>query len=300
MISIIIIVKDDKRIRDTLTGLVKIPKPQKTEILVVDASEGKIDSIKDEFKEVRWVYFHNKTNKKITIPEQRNLGIKEAKGDIITFIDSDCIPTKNWLIELISPIENEGENIVAGFVRSTRKFPRLGNVYYKTFEYKRYILCAPTMNFAFKKEVLENVGYFDDKFEYGADIDFCWRAVYKSYKIRYAEKAIIFHDTGDLRYNIKRFFRYGKARVNLLCKHPKKIVELDGLLIIIYSFYILLLPITILWAYYPLMIIIPLFKCILTKKPLETVFFDLIYALGFISGIPVKILKSIKIYFRNK
>jgi GT2 family glycosyltransferase len=300
MISIIIIVKNDRGIRNTLIELEKIPKPHKTEILVIDSSKGKLDDIKKEFSEVRWIYFHNKTNKKITIPEQRNLGLKEAEGNIIVFIDSDCIPTKNWLIELIKPITEEGENIVAGFVKSTRQFPRSWDEDYKTFEHQRYIPEAATMNFAFNKEVPDIVGDFDEKFEYSTDTDFCWRAVDKGYKIRYAKDAIIFHDLGDLKFNIRRFFRYGQAKINLLCKHPKKILKLYGLVPIIYSTYILLLPITILWFYYPLIIIIPLFKNIFTKKPLETVFFNLIYALGFIRGILVKILKSSKIYFRNK
>ncbi len=296
MITIIIIVKNDRGIRNTLIELEKIPKPQKAEILVVDASKGKLDDIKKEFPKVRWVYFHNKTNKKITIPEQRNLGLKESKGNIIAFIDADCIPTKNWLIELIRPIKYEGENIVAGFVKSKRKYPRLWDKDYKTFERQRYISHAATMNFAFKKEVLEDVGYFDEKFEYSTDTDFSWRAIDKGYKIRFAKKAKIFHDLGDLRNNVRRIFRYGQAKINLLCKHPKKILKSDGLTVIIYSIFILLLPITIFWVYYPLIIIIPLFKDILTKEPLETVFFNLVYALGFIYGILVKIVITTRFY----
>ena len=58
----------------------------KTEILVVDASEGNLYDIKKESPSVRWIYFHNKKNKKIKTPGQRNLGLKKAKGNIITFI----------------------------------------------------------------------------------------------------------------------------------------------------------------------------------------------------------------------
>ena len=60
MISIIIIVKSDRGIENTLKKLVKIPKPEKTEIFVVDASEGNLYDIKKEFPSVRWIYFHNK------------------------------------------------------------------------------------------------------------------------------------------------------------------------------------------------------------------------------------------------
>jgi hypothetical protein len=45
MISIIIAVKNDIRIDKTLEELVKIPRPEKTEILVIDASEGNLDEI---------------------------------------------------------------------------------------------------------------------------------------------------------------------------------------------------------------------------------------------------------------
>ena len=107
MISIIIIVKSDRAIENALKKLVKIPKPEKTEILVIDASEGNLDDIKNMFPSVRWIYYHNKKSKEITIPEQRNLGLKKAQGDIITFIDSDCIPENNWLIELAKSVNNE-------------------------------------------------------------------------------------------------------------------------------------------------------------------------------------------------
>ena len=86
--------------------------------IIYSASEFWQDTIpalilKFRFPKVRWIYFHNKTNKKITIPEQRNLGIKKARGDIIVFIDANCVPRKNWLVELTMPIFKDNENIVA-------------------------------------------------------------------------------------------------------------------------------------------------------------------------------------------
>ena len=48
MISIIIIVKSNRGIENTLKKLVKIFKPEKTEILVVDSLEGNLYDIKKE------------------------------------------------------------------------------------------------------------------------------------------------------------------------------------------------------------------------------------------------------------
>lgn len=63
MISVIIPVKNDREIENTLNEMFNIPKPEKTEILVVDASEGNLDDIKKRFPKVRWVYFKNNTHK---------------------------------------------------------------------------------------------------------------------------------------------------------------------------------------------------------------------------------------------
>lgn len=293
MITVIITVKYDRGIGNTLMELEKIKKPNKTEILVIDASEGKLDDIKNKFPTVRWIYFHNKTNKKNTTPEQRNLALKEAKGNIVAFIDSDCIPTKNWLIELIRPIIEDGENLTAGYVKSIRKYPRLWDEDYKIMENQKYLSIAAGMNFAFTKEVFKVVGYYDETFECSTDTDFCWRATDKGYKIRSAKKAIILHDLGNLRRNIRRLFEYGDARSNLLYKHPKKILSIYGYTAIIYSTFIILLPITFFWIYYPLLILIPIIKEIITKRPLETIFFNLIFGLGFIRGILKKILRLI-------
>jgi uncharacterized pyridoxamine 5'-phosphate oxidase family protein len=56
MISVIILVKNDREIKNVLNEMFNIPKPEKTEILVVDASEGNLDDIRKKFPKVRWVY----------------------------------------------------------------------------------------------------------------------------------------------------------------------------------------------------------------------------------------------------
>jgi GT2 family glycosyltransferase len=165
----------------------------KTEILVVDASEGNLYDIKKEFPSVRWIYFHNKKNKKIAIPEQRNLGLKKAKGNIITFIDGNCVPDKNWLIELTKPINDETESIVAGSIKSIGG-KTIWDVGEERMNSKKYLDKAPIINIAFKKEIIKKVGFFDEKFNYGSDGDFTWRATDLGYKIRYNKDAIIYHD----------------------------------------------------------------------------------------------------------
>lgn len=289
MISIIIIVKDDRRIEKTLSSLINLPKPEKTEIIVVDASKGKLDNIKNKFPSVIWVYFYNQTNKKITIPEQRNIGLKKTKGEIIVFIDADCIPTHNWLIELVKPIRNDGEYIVSGFIKPTHVSSSLWECNkYKRNEYKEYLSDAPTMNLAFSKKIIRNIGLFDEQFKYSSDTDFCWRAIKSGYKIRYNKKAIIYHNYGSIIKNIKRHFNYGEARFNLYLKYPIKIFKYNSLLSFAYIIFIILLPLSMFWPFYLLLFFIPIIRYVFETNNLRSslfeVYFNFIEAVGFLKG----------------
>jgi glycosyltransferase involved in cell wall biosynthesis len=118
MISIIIPSKNNPQLEGTLESLKKVKKPEKTEIIVVDASEGELGYIKKKFPKVRWIDFHNKTDKRVTIPEQMNLGLKKSKGDKIVVVVSDCLVEKNWLKKLIKPLNKEKEFFLVGSIPS--------------------------------------------------------------------------------------------------------------------------------------------------------------------------------------
>lgn len=285
MISIIIIVKNDRRIENTLKKLFKIPKPEKTEILVIDVSEGNLDDIKNMFPSVRWIYYHNKKSKELTIPEQRNLGLKKAQGDIIAFIDADCVPDNNWLIELAKSINNEEKIIVAGSIKSIGG-KTIGDVGKERRNSKKYLDEAPTMNMAFKKEIIKKVGFFDESFNYGSDVDFTWRATDLGYKIRHNKNAIIYHDWGNLRQEIIRSFRRGEARARLYKKHPRRWKNLFGydIVTLFYPLYIIFLPLTFFWPYYPLFILIPIIKNI-KRQPLKVVFINSIFGFGILKEL---------------
>ncbi len=291
MISIIIPVKNDRKIEETLKNLKKIKKPEKTEIVVVDASEGNLDDIKRKFPYVRWIYFHNKTNKRYTFTEQINLGLKNAKGDLIAFIDADCIPDKNWLIELARPIRNEGEDYVTGLVKPIGG-RSIHDAKWKNIDKNKYRSEAGSANSIFKKKILSEIGFYDERFEAGSDKDFSWRAIDAGYKIRYNNKAIIFDHWGNLKQEIKRAFRYAEAQVRLYKKHPNRWknllnyqIDLFTVYSIIYFIYIIsLLPITFIFPYYPLFLLIPIMKNI-KRGPFKKLLFDFSWGLGILKEL---------------
>lgn len=94
MISIVIISKDEPGIDDTLTAITaqaqELQEP--SEIVVVDASDGRLDLIRRRHEPaVRWVQFRPPPGVRVSIPHQRNAGVRLADGEIIVFTDAGLL-----------------------------------------------------------------------------------------------------------------------------------------------------------------------------------------------------------------
>lgn len=306
MISIIIIVKNDRGVEMTLEHLHKLHTKYKTEIILVDASEGKLDDIKVKFPLVNWINFKNTKNKRITIPEQRNIGLKNAKGDIIVFTDASCVPEKNWLEELLKPINIENEKIVMGRTGSVNKYT-LNDIYHDKLKESKYVSEAPTINLAIAKEVLLNIGIFDEDLEYGSDVDLTWRATENGYSIRYQPKAIVNHDWGTPTDEFKRTYYYGKARTRILLKHLsskwKNLFTVDSPVLLYPTLILSLFAILVFPFYFFIFAIVNTLLLIKNAKepyPMIIIGKHYIYGLGVLAEIydQIKSFVLMKIWFR--
>src|SRR6266446_2312280 len=115
LVSIIIVVKNDRGIDATLEHVYSSKTKVKFETIVVDVSrQDKLADIKNKYPNVIWDQFP--MSNKRTTPEQRNRGLELAQGGIIVFIDANCIPVEGWLDAIVSTITG-GESIVCGPVR---------------------------------------------------------------------------------------------------------------------------------------------------------------------------------------
>jgi glycosyltransferase involved in cell wall biosynthesis len=265
MISIIIISKDEPAIDATLTALheqiadLAVP----CEILVVDASDGRLDHIRRAHEPaVRWIPFERPAGVRVTIPHQRNTGVREAAGDLIVFTDAGCYPDGGWLASLIAPL-SAGEDVTAGRTlaaaggldpyRDSRMPHMLPDGYLKE---------CPTINMAFRREAFDKIGGFDESFAYGSDSDFTWRLVDAGIRILAVPDAIIRHDWGGRRRQLRRSYAYGKARARLYRKHRSRLrrVLRDDPVVVIYPLFLLGLPLTFFFPLYPALLLIPAWR----------------------------------------
>lgn len=143
---------------------------------------------------------------------KRNLGINAACGEIVVFLDDDCIPEPTWLETYydIFKADSDKSHVYCGEVRFPREWIVRSNYYryrdsrhfiareeelLRTLTYKTIVV----MNMAFRKdEFVAKIGCVNEKFVgYGCeDQELGWRLQAKGFKL-YPCKALIIHYEGS-------------------------------------------------------------------------------------------------------
>lgn len=126
----------------------------------------------------------------------------------------------------------------------------------------RYLAECPTINLAFRRGAFDAVDGFDEEFSYGSDVDFSWRLVDRGYRIRNVPEAVIRHDWGGWRRQLRRSYVYGQARARLYRKHPSRLrrVLRTEPMVVAYPAFLLGLPLTLVFPLYPALLLIPAWR----------------------------------------
>lgn len=151
----------------------------------------------------------------------RNKGIKYASGDILAFIDSDCIASPRWLIEGVRPFSDNAD-LVGGkveFYFSKRKtasemYDSITNMQIKHNIKERNV--AKTANLFVKASLFDEVGMFPHHATSGGDVQWTAMATRAGYKLVYAPDAIVKHPTRTLKELLKKQYRVGKGKMKAL------------------------------------------------------------------------------------
>lgn len=223
LVSVVVISKDEPQLDETLTLLERECAAVGGECIVVDASDGRLDWVADNHPTVRWVPFAPPIDGASSIPQQRNIGVREATGAVIAFCDSGGEPCEGWLAALVAPILVGAHRYTCGPVRSTR--PGVYRVINDLGDGEASE-SPPTANVAFETSLFEEVGGFDDRYAYGSDVDFAWRCADVGAPPVCVRAAVMGMDWGQWQLQKRRSWRYGRARARLCRIHPRRRVAI--------------------------------------------------------------------------
>jgi len=147
----------------------------------------------------------------------RNEGVRLARGDLIAFIDGDCIADSRWLAELKTGFR-EAE-VAAGSTRAVGHLPYGPLERIELFR-EGSDVTFPSCNLGYRRALFERLGGFDPRFITAEDIDLNLRAVQAGARIRSVPSAVVYH---QMRPTMTRFlvqaFWNGYGRKQLTEKH---------------------------------------------------------------------------------
>lgn len=170
----------------------------------------------------------------------RNRGVGRARGSIICFTDSDCIPDADWLAGLVAPFANPMIGAVAGRILGYTTDTLFDKFHYlftlrglsapEVFD--EFLVARggfPTANLAVRKDVFEQIDGFDDSLGvFGEDYDLCARIYRAGYSIQYTPEALTRHKhRANLKATWKQAALYGFDHAVLLDKHFDRLVIID-------------------------------------------------------------------------
>jgi glycosyltransferase involved in cell wall biosynthesis len=201
------------------------------EILVVnDGSTDNTAEIVGKFKKAKIINL-----KKNTGPAKaRNFGAKEAKNEIIIFLDSDCIPVSNWLEEMLIPFTDKQVVGVQGAYKTRQRslvaqFEQLDIEYrYEKMKKSKKLDWIGSYSAAYDRKTFLKEKGFDETFTKasGEDADFSYHLSEKGKKLFFNPKAIVYHTHPEtMAHYLKVKFYRAYWRVRMYLKHPKKAVK---------------------------------------------------------------------------
>jgi len=204
LVSIIIVNYNGKsHLEQCLESIMKIDYTN-FEIILVDNNsvDDSIEYVKNNYPSIMIIKLDNNYG----FAEPNNIGAKNAKGDLLLFLNNDTIVTPNFISELVTAMEKDPKIVIAqsllmkpnGDIDSSGDFIDVfGRAYSSRIktDNTRLILSARGASMIVRKKIFFDLDGFDKNFFASfEDVDLGWKANMFGYKVVIVPKSVVFHD----------------------------------------------------------------------------------------------------------
>ncbi|MBV6499732.1 MAG: hypothetical protein CJBNEKGG_02195 [Prosthecobacter sp.] len=195
-------------------------------LLVDDGSTEDIGRIALAFPQVRYLRQDH-----AGLSAARNLGMEEARGELLAYTDDDCIAEEDWLCHVAAGFDDEAwaacggpnipprpRNATEAVVAAAPGSPT--HVMLNDVEAEH----LPGCNLVIRKASLKAIGGFRTHYHTaGDDVDVCWRLREAGGRLRFIPGAMVWHHRRrTLRAYLRQQRGYGHAEALLMKDHPER------------------------------------------------------------------------------
>jgi len=233
-VSVVVGIRNEEKfIEECIESLLNLDYPRDSyEIIIVDGmSTDKTRDIVQKYP-VKLLL-----NEKKNVAAARNLGVDNARGELVAFTDGDCKVDTQWLKTLVHEMQASPDDVVCvggpNLIFDTDPvFGRVvgyaqesflgsgGSAQSNNSTKKHYVSSLPNCNAMYKKGAIKEVGGFDERFVVGQDGDLNYRISKKGNKFLYIPNAkVLHHRRGTFKSFSVRMFKYGMWMAELFKKH---------------------------------------------------------------------------------
>ncbi|MDF2881119.1 MAG: putative glycosyltransferase [Clostridiaceae bacterium] len=247
MLSIIIPSYNKPELLKKCIKSIKDTKNSDFEVIIVD--NGSTEPLFFDEENVRYIKlkFNHGFSKAV------NIGIKQAKGNLIAILNNDTEVDTFWIENIINTFEKNSDIIyatskikslknkeliddVGDVILSYGRVYKIGNKEKDMGQYDEqcFIFGASGCASVYRREFFDKVGYFDeDFFAYLEDVDLSFRANLLGYQCLYVPSAVVYHvgsATTGSQYNNFTIFHLAQNTLNVIVKNYPLGILLQSLL----------------------------------------------------------------------
>jgi succinoglycan biosynthesis protein ExoA len=236
-ISVIVPVRNEERcIAGTLEKLLAQDYPaDRFEVLVADgrsadATRAVVRSVAARHPNVRLL-----DNPRGWSSAGRNAAVRAARGELVVLIDGHCeIDNPHYLADLADafarsgadcvgrpqPLEVPGASPLRRAIAAARSSPLGHNPDSFIYSWEEGFVRPQSVAVAYRREVFDRVGLFDESFDACEDVEFNHRVDRAGLRCFFTPRvALRYQPRGTLAGLFRQMARYGRGRVRLLRKH---------------------------------------------------------------------------------
>ncbi len=160
-------------------------------------------------------------------PKKYNAVLHKVNGDVVGFVDGDANVSKDWLNKVISPLSDPRVAGATGLILTHNKDSLIARLIGYELQYRyenlpKKIKRTATMHTVYKKEVLMQVGGFNERLKTGYDCEIGHKINNADYDIIFVKDAYVYHNhRSSLSSYFQQQYEYGKFATLRYLESPK-------------------------------------------------------------------------------